>query len=558
MISSRPPSPSAWAGYFTSFLFVWSYWLIPYHFHINDDIGIILISNGGYSGEASHNLVFMSSLLGRAFVALYQVFPDINWYSFVLFACNFASIFLIELRLFKYLRGNPVLMAAAILLSLLFSPFLISNVTFTIAGFLAGFSALIVLFTGTFSAGNFKTSLFPGLWLGLSFLIREESFLGVCLLAAPLWILPLVKDFKRFLAFSLGAAVLIGAGLASDYFAYRSPQWQAFLTQSDALYKLNKPLPVPEDFPEIIKRTGWSENDLAILVKHWWTLNEEKYSAQKFENAAEAIRGHRAQQFRAPPGEWLAQAKKIRDTLPAYVDASLFLFLTLCVLNFGRWARVAIQSGLLLAISAVSLYTQMFVKFPERIAIPFFLFYCCTAMVLHVYPGTNNRDSKRWTVYIASFLIAAAAFSTVPKFLDFAQIKTTFVNNRRADFERIMGSLNRLPEDSVLIMMWTFPYEAFPVFSRVHFKKPSSILFIGWPVQSPLFFAPLRQIGFSSGRDFEQRLTQLPRLYLFATKDFFELFRNYMKENFGATLTQEMLEEFDPRNGELSRIVLKM
>ncbi|MFQ5716035.1 MAG: hypothetical protein ACE5GQ_02925 [Nitrospinales bacterium] len=540
------------------FLFVWSYWLIPYHFHINDDIGIILILNGGYSGENSPNLVFMSSLLGRALVALYQLSPDINWYSLALFACNFASIFLIELHLFKYLRGNLILMTAAILASLLFFPFFISSLTFTTAGFLAGFSALLALFTGTFPAGNFKVPLLLGLWLGLSFLIREESFWGVCLLAAPLWLLPLVKDFKRVLAFSLGAAALIFAGLASDYFAYRSPQWQAFLTQSAALYKLNKPFPVPEDFPAIIKRTGWSENDLAILVKYWWTLNEEKYSAQKLENAAEAIRGNRTQQFGSPPGEWLKQAKKIRDTFPPYADASLFLFLAICVLNFGRWARVGVQSGLLLAFFAVSLYTQMFVKFPERIAIPFFFFYCCTAMVLHVYPRTNNRDSKRWTAYIACFLIAAAAFATVPKFRDFTQIKTAFVNNRKADFERIMGAMNRLPEDGVLIMMWTFPYEAFPVFSHVHFKKPSSILFVGWPVQSPLFSAPLRRLGFSSGHDFEQRLTRLSRLYLFATKDFFELFRNYIKENSGVNLTKETLAEFDLRNGELSRIVPEM
>ncbi|MGB0165887.1 MAG: hypothetical protein ACPF8V_03430, partial [Luteibaculum sp.] len=65
-------------------LFLACYFLGIIRFEQNDDVMMLLLASGAYTGEPEYRLVFMNPMLGHLLNALYQGKESIEWYTWLL------------------------------------------------------------------------------------------------------------------------------------------------------------------------------------------------------------------------------------------------------------------------------------------------------------------------------------------------------------------------------------------------------------------------------------------------------------------------------------------
>ena len=79
-----------------SLIFVLLAWIFSIRFETNDDVVMLMISSGAYSGTPDYHLVFINVIYGLLLKALYTIFPNMEWYT-ILFALlhifSFSLIF---------------------------------------------------------------------------------------------------------------------------------------------------------------------------------------------------------------------------------------------------------------------------------------------------------------------------------------------------------------------------------------------------------------------------------------------------------------------------------
>ncbi|MDP2041978.1 MAG: hypothetical protein Q8S14_04620 [Algoriphagus sp.] len=150
-----------------------SVWLLPWRFQVNDDVVMMWLVSGAYTGSPESYAVFIHPLLSWFFSLLYRSFPLANWYAGTWFWTIGISFFLI----FKKLEfsSNPVvfkrfLLVVILALCLHFCYFL----QFTQVAGLACLASLIHLF----GIGGNKNRILSGIALVLfvlALLIRWEA-----------------------------------------------------------------------------------------------------------------------------------------------------------------------------------------------------------------------------------------------------------------------------------------------------------------------------------------------------------------------------------------------
>ncbi|KPQ19480.1 MAG: hypothetical protein HLUCCX10_02530 [Algoriphagus marincola HL-49] len=82
-----------WAG--GLFLALGIIWLLPWRFQTNDDVMMMWLVSGAYTGEPEPYAVFIHPWLSWSFSKIYGLFPETNWYGLTWFAVNFLSAFLL-------------------------------------------------------------------------------------------------------------------------------------------------------------------------------------------------------------------------------------------------------------------------------------------------------------------------------------------------------------------------------------------------------------------------------------------------------------------------------
>jgi hypothetical protein len=70
-------------------------WFLPWRFQTNDDVMMMWLVSGAYTGEPEPYAVFIHPWLSWLFSTIYSFFPEINWYGLTWFAVNFLSAFLL-------------------------------------------------------------------------------------------------------------------------------------------------------------------------------------------------------------------------------------------------------------------------------------------------------------------------------------------------------------------------------------------------------------------------------------------------------------------------------
>lgn len=81
--------------------FLFFYLLVPVRFQTNDDVVMMMIASGGYSGEPSSHLVFVGYYLSLFISFLYEAMPQHNWYAISQLSILSSAIIIIVYRLHR-------------------------------------------------------------------------------------------------------------------------------------------------------------------------------------------------------------------------------------------------------------------------------------------------------------------------------------------------------------------------------------------------------------------------------------------------------------------------
>lgn len=192
------------------------------HFETNDDVGMGWIADGFLSGKPDCHLVFINAVYGCVLVFLYELFPQIEWYS-VLFCCfQIVSISVLVDETLQSSKMNKSL--KIILLFFVYSLWvkLLSNFQFTTTAGIMTFAGCVLI------NKNEKIRVALGvLLIVVASLIRFEAAGVVALILCPFF----VKNFiqKKTLAFVYITIFVVVICLKfTDSLFYRQPQWNEF------------------------------------------------------------------------------------------------------------------------------------------------------------------------------------------------------------------------------------------------------------------------------------------------------------------------------------------
>lgn len=118
--------------------------LLPWRFQVNDDVIMMWLVSGAYTGTPEPFAVFIHPILSWLFSKLYTGFPSIYWYEGVWYNCIYLSFILLIYRISKFnasLTTKNLLAFFILLISMHFGIF----PQFTLISGFATFAALVIL-----------------------------------------------------------------------------------------------------------------------------------------------------------------------------------------------------------------------------------------------------------------------------------------------------------------------------------------------------------------------------------------------------------------------------
>ncbi|WP_192349214.1 hypothetical protein [Algoriphagus sp. Y33] len=149
-------------------------WILPWRFEANDDVIMMWLVSGAYTGTPEPYAVFIHPLLSWSLSKLYTFMPFIQWYAFVWFLVLYASFMGIVISVLDSclsIRWKNLLLFSFLVLYIHFSLIL----QFTIVAGVAGFSGFLLANTSFGNSSKLGRCAVLFLLI-ISILIRWESF----------------------------------------------------------------------------------------------------------------------------------------------------------------------------------------------------------------------------------------------------------------------------------------------------------------------------------------------------------------------------------------------
>jgi hypothetical protein len=174
--------------------FLFSYFL-PIEYETNDDVIMMCLASGRYTGLFEPNLVFINFILGIILNFFYKSFPIIEWYTVFL---SIVYIFSITIIFISLLKKNYIVFYFLLFLVLIksFEFYLICNFQFTL---IASFSSIAGLLL--FQSSVKRTNICGTFFLVIASLIRFKVLFLVCIIFSPFIIKSFLKNLRNFSTF---------------------------------------------------------------------------------------------------------------------------------------------------------------------------------------------------------------------------------------------------------------------------------------------------------------------------------------------------------------------
>lgn len=83
------------------FILIWAVFFLPWRFQVNDDVIMMWLVSGAYTGQTETYALFIHPLLSYFLAQCYTVIPQFNWYGFVMICTNGVSAYLLSNWIFS-------------------------------------------------------------------------------------------------------------------------------------------------------------------------------------------------------------------------------------------------------------------------------------------------------------------------------------------------------------------------------------------------------------------------------------------------------------------------
>lgn len=231
----------------TAVYFLFVYQNLPFIYDINDDVAMRNVAAGVITGKPDAHLIFVKYILGLCISGLYGIFPGWDWYGIVMIGIILLSFALILYRGLVMDRSPLWEIVYVIVALLLFTCVGLWHITafqWTVTAAFAGTAGVFLFYTSG-TENRFQNLCEEGVSVFLLLLclsVRNDVFMMVLPAAALcFWFKYGTFQWEKLrsgkfpfalrhcgilLALVIGVLGIIGL----ERFAYRSPQWQEFLS----------------------------------------------------------------------------------------------------------------------------------------------------------------------------------------------------------------------------------------------------------------------------------------------------------------------------------------
>ena len=251
--------------------------LIPFTFEVNDDVSMICILNGSFTGTPDAHTIYMGYALSFFIMLLYKTGIAICWYKWVLYATYIFALSSLLYRLLDRFPKHPILLSLATAGSVAVLWLTrISRGTFSTCG-----AFLTVTLILCYALQPKEKDLKPG-WLAdilLLFVLccnwREQfSYLSIAFLGV-VWLFKYWKELlsnKKCWLIPLSALLLLGCSLGIKSYAYRD--WDDYFTYNAARSYLQDRYHFPKysEHPEELLALGYTEEEYYTLSHYDYAL----------------------------------------------------------------------------------------------------------------------------------------------------------------------------------------------------------------------------------------------------------------------------------------------
>jgi len=209
-------------GFFITVFFIVCAIYLPIQFEENDDITMLLLASGKYSGTPEPHLIYINYVYGLLVCGLYWITREIEWYSILFSLFHIISITVIIRQLLSVIE-HIILRLSVIVFLLFFEALFIVNFQFTTTATLLTLSGIILLLLS-----KLKWEHIGGVVLIVTgALIRLESGLMVILLSMPLFVFSEYVSKKR-LFLLISAVVVLFTCVIINSASYKYSSWDYF------------------------------------------------------------------------------------------------------------------------------------------------------------------------------------------------------------------------------------------------------------------------------------------------------------------------------------------
>ncbi len=487
--------------------------LIAYspHFDGNDDTAILTMVSG-VKRSADPHTVYQNIILGRLYVFLYRLAPQLAWYTLfqlvVLFLAGIAISWVIIRRMGLW-RGVPVSAGTWLVYGYGSIPILQYTRTagiITAAGIFLLFQTLEEFRSG--ARKRLGSVIGAGLMLVGSWL-RFQQFGAECMVMCGIAVEVLILECRKrsgearnwwrrsILIVSLAGAMILGTKFL-DIQSYRSPEWQAYNSFNKVRTQLlDYGFPNPVDHAQAYQDAGINDLDL-ITLRSWNFADPNRFSTEKLQvlvNAKEPIT--------------LGTDEFLQSTVPGLLKQpecwwTLFLLFLLLIAqirtrNFRGWLPPALAAIMFTGIQfGLTLTGRVLVS---RVDIGLWFALCLS--IAWAFP--NSEPSRQWRYTVSSILALLAiaqgaahigndsSVTAIPRFSRQAESYRKSQSNYREELLRISADKQHLYVAKVGALT---VYKAYGPFDQIPRGLMSNIVYLGgWAAFTPGWTETLEAYG---------------------------------------------------------------
>ena len=507
-------------------------------YDVNDDVDIIGLASGYFTGKPVPYLPNSNVLWGLLLGQFYALPAGLNWEVLFFIAINFASVWVLLFIVFSR-RSRTAQRLFGMTVVLVCDAYFLLNITFTTISAFAALAGVCALLMATAPQSRLRPGLLvagAGLVLTAS-LIRLTPMLLVLLIILPALLLSCRSFDIRKLIYAAGATglLVLGCYALNLFFVGQSPAWSAFYKFNVARESL-KDTPRMANIQDQYRDIGWSKNDLREF-SGWFFPDKELYSTDKLQYLVTHVSNTQKSKLLT-----VTTFAGLLVSPPALPYLLVILAGWLAMLLQGTLRRAVLPLSLLTAtFLAVGVYVAWAMKLPYRVLLPGLAADAIFGLCILDWAGSGEAElhsrqsghpylSRILSGSILLLLLAAAASVLVQSVL------TTQINlQQQTAYDRVLSDLNalqaqgRIDQNALILspaygipLEWSDPLAM--DFPRIRF------LDMGWLTLSPAYDEMLREFAVPS---IPAGFYQKNNVYLMTRADSLEGILEYIKEHEG-------------------------